>query len=98
MTILNVWITPESVLLGCDSEVADGKGGKRGHITKFFAMPHIDAVVAHRGDGLFFTGVLSACYASLHGFDDLSDALGQVLPQSLPIIQAMAAQRHAAVR
>lgn len=83
MTVLNVWITRESVLLGTDTQVVDANGLEKGHITKFFAMPHIDAVVSHRGDGFFFQSVVAACSCWVGDFDGLSDQLGNALPAFL---------------
>lgn len=85
MTILNCWITPERALIGTDTEMAVPCGaapeGKRAQCTKLLPLVHLNAVLACRGEAIFFKAVFDAI--NLSGGDDL-DAVFDAMAGALP--------------
>lgn len=78
MSILDVWITPESALVGVDTETF-APDGTAASISKMIPLPHMNAVLACRGHVLFFQAIFGACHASGGNFDALLDKMPELL-------------------
>ncbi len=75
MTILNVWIGPDTALVGVDSAGLDRGGTLRDDVSKMFFLPAVGCVLAARGD----TYIVNQLHTLLNGKGDY-DAVAAALP------------------
>lgn len=88
MSLLNAWITPAAALVAVDTDGA-GFDGARMSASKLLPIPHLNAVVAIRGQLAFLSFVFLRCISSpFESFDDLVDALPVVLREADRLIAA----------
>ena len=78
MTILNAWIERDRALLAVNSEARHADSGEKFQLDKLWVLPILNAAVAYRGCGGYFT-ILRAMLESLvpRSFDELGAAMPQ---------------------
>lgn len=75
MSLLNAWITPAEAIVAVDTDGVQRDGTVR-PMAKLYPIPHLQAVLAFRGQGAFALEVVHACLArAFRTFDDLLAAL-----------------------
>lgn len=79
MTILNINVRPDRVLLGMDTLVLDTIDGSHVETSKFGVLPEANAVVAWLGDRVLHSQIFLECFAA-NIYADL-DVLEPLLPQ-----------------
>lgn len=87
MSLLNVHIKPARALIAVDTQAQVFGSDGRTEASKLLLMPHLNIVMAARGDLAFFSMVFSCAHRSPanHDFDqlaaDMSDSLPVILKQ-----------------
>lgn len=81
MTILNAWVEPERALIGLDTQYA-AQGGSAQHISKLMPLVHMSAALGCSGSAFFMQTLFMLCQVSGSEFDELVDALPQLLKYS----------------
>jgi hypothetical protein len=79
MSLLNCWLTPTEALVAVDTDGV-GRDGSRKPMSKLLPIPHLNAVIGHRGQGAFLWSVAQACLSGgFHTFDEMLDALPAIV-------------------
>lgn len=82
MSLLNAWITPAEAIVAVDTDGV-GDGGKQLFLSKLSTIPHLNAVIAHRGQVDFHrTLFFLALKASFRTFDAMCDAMPALLKEA----------------
>lgn len=79
MTILNINVRPDRVLLGMDTLVHNTADGSQVETSKFGVLPEANAIIAWRGDRLLHCNFFLECFAA-NVYADL-DVLEPLLPR-----------------
>jgi hypothetical protein len=79
MTILNINVRADRVLLGMDTLVLNTTDGSQVEMSKFGVLPEANAVVAWRGDRVLHSNIFLECFAA-NIYADL-DVLEPLFPQ-----------------
>lgn len=74
MSILNAWIQADRAFVGVDTEAAD-PGGRFKPASKMTPIVHLNAILACRGDMLFFLLLSRVCQFEPNQFDELVDGM-----------------------
>jgi hypothetical protein len=77
VTILNVWVSPDRALVGCDTGLIEN--GRHVEVNKMAAIPSMGAVVAVSGTRLFQHHVEWCVFDVRGGFDELLAAMPTLL-------------------
>lgn len=79
MSLLNAWVTPTEAIVAVDTDGAAGDGS-RYPASKLMPIPHLNAVIALRGQcALIGFLTLRAMSSGFHAFDDLDDEMPSIL-------------------
>lgn len=92
MSLLNVWIKPREALVAVDTEGVGGDGSRK-PMSKVMTLPHLNAVIALRGNAHFLGALLHVCLSrTIASFDELLAEM----PGNLALADALvpAALRH----
>jgi hypothetical protein len=84
VSLLNVWILPESALIGVDTAAPGAQ------VSKLFPLIHANAVIAARGDTIILTTVAGMSNGPCGDYDALCESMPMIMPAAL----AMAAEHH----
>ena len=93
MTILNINVRPDRVLLGMDTLVLNTADGSKVDMSKFGVLPEANAVVAWRGDRILHANIFLECFAA-NVYADL-DVLEPILPQLIVARAALVRDHYA---
>jgi hypothetical protein len=79
MSLLNAWISPTAAIVAVDTDGV-GQDGARMPSSKLLPIPHLNAVLALRGQSALLSFVFVRCISSgFETFDQLADALPAML-------------------
>lgn len=79
MSLLNAWVTPAEAIVAVDTDGAT-QAGERMPASKLLPIPHLNAVIALRGQAAFLALTFLRCVAgSFATFDELDAAMLEVL-------------------
>lgn len=79
MSLLNVWLTPAEATVAVDTD-ALAEDGTHVQMSKIFALAHLNAVFAARGESVFQDVLATQCQVlKPQSFDDLVDMLPEVI-------------------
>lgn len=81
MSLLNAWVTPTEALVAVDTDGVRGDGS-RFATSKLLPIPHLNAVVALRGQAAFLQFLYLRCIgAGFDTFDEFTELLPAVLEE-----------------
>jgi hypothetical protein len=79
VSLLNAWVAPYEAIVAVDTDGAVGDGSRIA-TSKLLAIPHLNTVLALRGQMAFLTFLHAQCLTScFECFDDLNDAMPDLL-------------------
>lgn len=79
MSLLNAWITPTDAIVAVDTDGVR-EDGARFPTSKLLPIPHLNAVIAMRGQSAFLAFLFLRCISSsFDSFDELNDAMPALL-------------------
>lgn len=83
LSIVNICITKDRALVGCDTACLLGpeQGGVRAEMTKMMAFHRIGVVMAYRGESHMFKLIFAQCFfvREPESFDDLVDRMPEIV-------------------
>lgn len=97
MTILNVHVRPDRVLMGMDTVVSNTHDGTSFETSKFGVIPEANVVVAWRGERLVHSNIFLECFAArvaVH-LDFLVETLPALIPEKIRAVRDDVAERGA---
>jgi hypothetical protein len=90
MTIVNVHVAPDEVLVATDLE-KQAVDGRTSRVGKVFAIPHMPALLTGRGSFVFVTGMF--CVAVDFGdFDDLLNKMPELCVANIASLRALSSE------
>jgi hypothetical protein len=79
VSLLNAWVTPAEAIVAVDTDGV-GQDGARMPSSKLLPIPHLNAVMALRGQSAFLAFLFLRCISSsFETFDEMNDAMPGVL-------------------